>query len=128
MSPDSGCSGATCIPITAAEQGGQGTYGLHTVTGTKGTATAYATLYVASFLGIFELGQSHISLGQSMSYSVVSRTALGNTIGDVTTYCTFTITTDGSCTGNTCTPAAAGNHMVAATFGILSIQIGLPVN
>ena len=53
-----------------------------------------------------------ISLGNSQTYDATGTDYFGNSLGDVTSQLTFSISPDGSCTGATCTPAVAGPHTV----------------
>ena len=56
-----------------------------------------------------------ISLGNSQTYDATGTDFFNNSVGDVTSQLTFTMTPDGSCTGVVCTPAATGSHTVTGT-------------
>jgi len=53
-----------------------------------------------------------ISAGGSRSYTAQGFDAANNSLGDVTASTTFSISPDGSCTGNVCTATSAGPHTV----------------
>jgi len=57
-----------------------------------------------------------IELGGSRSYTAEAFDTDGNSMGNVTGRTTFGIQPSGSCTGNTCTPAAKGTHAVVGTY------------
>src|SRR6185369_12600555 len=56
-----------------------------------------------------------ITAGGLQAYSAAGFDAAGNSLGDVTGATTFTISPDGSCSGNTCTATTAGPHTVTGT-------------
>jgi hypothetical protein len=56
-----------------------------------------------------------ISLSNSQTYDATGTDFFGNSVGDVTSQLTFTISPDGSCTGPVCTPAATGSHTVTGS-------------
>jgi hypothetical protein len=56
-----------------------------------------------------------VAVGAPQAYTAEAFDALGNSLGDVTASTTFTIAPDGSCTGASCTPAAAGAHTVTGS-------------
>jgi hypothetical protein len=56
-----------------------------------------------------------ISLGNSQTYDATGTDFFGNSVGDVTSQLTFTMSPDGLCTGAVCTPAATGPHTVTGT-------------
>ena len=69
--------------------------------------------------------------GPGQAYTVTGYDALNNSLGDVTTDMTFTISPDGSCTGATCSATTAGSHTVTATdtsTGTVSDAATLNVN
>ena len=69
--------------------------------------------------------------GPGQAYTVTGYDALNNSLGDVTTDMTFTISPDGSCTGATCSATTAGSHTVTATdtsTGTISDTATLNVN
>jgi hypothetical protein len=55
-----------------------------------------------------------IAVGGSQAYAAES-VQIDTDLGDVTSSTTFTIAPDGSCTANSCSPAAAGDHTVTGT-------------
>ena len=60
-----------------------------------------------------------VGAGQPQSYTAEGSDGFGNDMGDMTAFTSFTISPDGSCTGNVCTPAATGAHTVTGTAGLL---------
>ncbi|MGO8788310.1 MAG: beta strand repeat-containing protein [Terriglobia bacterium] len=56
-----------------------------------------------------------IALGNSQTYDATGTDFFGNSVGDVTSQLTFTISPDGTCAAATCTPALAGPHIVTGT-------------
>jgi len=56
-----------------------------------------------------------ISLNNSQTYDATGTDYFGNSVGDVTSQLTFTLSPDGSCTGAVCTPTATGPHTVTGT-------------
>ncbi len=56
-----------------------------------------------------------ISLGNSQTYDATATDFFGNSVGDVTSQLTFTISPDGSCVGAVCTPTATGSHTVTGS-------------
>jgi hypothetical protein len=111
IGPDGSCTGSTCTATAA---------GAHTVTGTDGTATGTADLTVAAgpldHLGVSPAGGTIVA-GGSRSFIAQGFDQYGNSLGDVTSSTTFTITPDGWCSGAGCTATLAGTHTVTATDG-----------
>jgi outer membrane protein assembly factor BamB len=94
--------------------------GDHTVTGTDTTATGTATLHVThAALDHLVLSPSEatIAAGGSRAYTATGFDAYGNTLGDVTSATTFSITGTGSCTGTSCTSTQAGDQTVTGADG-----------
>ena len=56
-----------------------------------------------------------VAPGGNQAYTAQGADAFGNTLGDVTSATSFTITPDGSCTQNICTATQAGAHTVTGT-------------
>jgi parallel beta-helix repeat protein len=111
IAPNGSCTGASCTASAA---------GAHTVTGTKSGKTGTASLQVnASVLDhiVVSPSSSTIAAGGSQSYSAQGFDASNNPIGDVTAFTTFTISPDGTCTGNVCTASVAGAHTVTGNDG-----------
>ena len=119
ITPNGSCTTdtKTCTATTA---------GPHTVTGTitldrgvtaRGTATLrvkpgpLATLTLAP-------NPATIIAGHAITYQADGRDTYGNSLGDLTSATTFTITPDGSCTARTktCTAITAGPHTVTGTI------------
>jgi len=106
ISPDGSCTGATCTATVP---------GLHTVTGNNGGKTATATLNVtAGALNriVLSPATATITAGGSQTYTATGYDPYNNSLGNVTSSTTFTISPDGSCTGATCTATIAGSHTV----------------
>jgi parallel beta-helix repeat protein len=110
IAPNGSCSGANC---TASVAGG------HTVTGTKGGKTGTASLQVTASSTLDHIvispSSATISAGGSRTYTAEGFDAANNSLGDVTSSTTFSITPNGSCTGNACTATATGAHTVTGT-------------
>ena len=60
---------------------------------------------------------STITAAGSQSYTATGYDLNNNSLGDVTAATAFSISPDGSCTGNTCTATAAGLHTVTGDDG-----------
>ncbi|MFL5925861.1 MAG: right-handed parallel beta-helix repeat-containing protein, partial [Gaiellaceae bacterium] len=112
IDPDGSCSGATC---TASVDG------KHTVTATVGEITGSATLQVTEAAAIDHIvvspSPAAIGAGDTQTYSAEAFDAQDNSLGDVSGSTTFTISPDGSCSGNVCTATVAGGHTVTGTSG-----------
>ncbi|MFL5926676.1 MAG: carbohydrate binding domain-containing protein, partial [Gaiellaceae bacterium] len=110
IDPDGSCSGATC---TAAVDGS------HTVTATVGEITGSATLQVTEAAAIDHIvvspSPAAIGAGDTQTYSVEAFDAQDNSRGDVSGSATFTISPDGSCSGNVCSATTAGPHTVTGS-------------
>jgi len=119
--PNGTCTGATCSATAA---------GPHTVTGNDSGKTDSASLTVtAGALDHLALSPASatISAGGSQDYTAEGRDQYENSLGDVTSTTTFSITPNGSCTGATCTASVAGAHTVTGTksgkTGTASLQV-----
>jgi murein DD-endopeptidase MepM/ murein hydrolase activator NlpD len=55
--------------------------------------------------------------GESQSYTATAVDSVGNSLGDVTSVTTFSISGGGSCTGASCSSAVAGDHTITGTDG-----------
>jgi parallel beta-helix repeat protein len=123
IAPDGSCSNATC---TASVAGG------HTVTGTKSGKTGTASLQVTASSTLDHIvispSSATISAGGTRTYTAEGFDAANNSLGDVTSSTTFSITPNGSCTGNACTATAAGAHTVTGTDGGKTSTSSLTVN
>ncbi|MEP6978345.1 MAG: carbohydrate binding domain-containing protein, partial [Thermoleophilia bacterium] len=106
------CGGATCTATSV---------GAHTVTGTNAGKTGTASLQVTAGGVLDHIAISpataNIGAGGSQAYSAQGFDSFGNSLGDVTSSATFSITPDGSCSGNVCTATAAGAHTVTGNDG-----------
>jgi hypothetical protein len=87
--------------------------GAHTVTG---TAVLTVTAGPLDHLVLSPATATHAA-GSPHAYTAEGFDAFGNDRGDVTASTSFAIAPDGSCPGATCTPAAAGAHIVTGTDG-----------
>jgi uncharacterized repeat protein (TIGR01451 family) len=106
ISPDGSCTGATCTATIA---------GPHIVTGNDSGKTATATLTVT--VGVLDHivlspATATITAGGNQTYTATGFDQNNNSLGNVTTSTTFSISPDGSCTGATCTATVAGPHTV----------------
>jgi parallel beta-helix repeat protein len=109
MAPDGSCAANVC---TATKTG------VHTVTATNQGAAANATLTVtAGALDHLALtpATATIASGGSQAYTAQGRDRYDNSLGDVTSTTTFSITPNGSCAGATCTATVGGAHTVTGT-------------
>jgi len=61
--------------------------------------------------------EATIAAGGSRAYTATGFDAYGNTLGDVTSATTFSITGTGSCTGTSCTSTQAGDQTVTGADG-----------
>ncbi|MBG6108866.1 putative Ig domain-containing protein [Frigoribacterium sp. CG_9.8] len=68
-----------------------------------------------------------VAAGGTQAFTATGADQYGNTLGDVTSATTFTITPDGSCSTNTCTATFPGAHTVTATNGAVSGSTELSV-
>ena len=73
--------------------------------------TLVAAPTVATRIGI-NPSSSAITAGGSQSYKVTGYDQNNNSLGDVTADTSFSISPDGSCTGNSCTASNIGQHTV----------------
>src|SRR5207248_4598661 len=69
-----------------------------------------------------------ITAGGSQSYTAQAFDAGNNSLGDVTASTTFSISPNGSCTGNTCTATVAGAHTVTGNDGGKTSTASLSIN
>ncbi|MEA2195645.1 MAG: hypothetical protein QOG42_2088, partial [Solirubrobacteraceae bacterium] len=120
VGPDGFCLGNNC---TAVEPGA------HTVTAAIGGVSATATLTVnAGPLSYLTLSPvATVNAGTAQSYAAQGFDGYNNLLGDITTAATFTISPDGSCTANKCTPARSGPHTVTVTDGLIVANVELTV-
>ena len=109
--PDGSCTKASCTATTT---------GRHTVTGTVVATNISDTAVLqvnAAPIGYLKLDPTSgsIGVGASQSYKAMGFDARGISLGNLTAKTVFTIGPDGSCTGASCTPTAAGTHTVTGT-------------
>jgi parallel beta-helix repeat protein len=123
IAPNGSCTGATCTATVS---------GAHTVTGTSAGKTGTASLQVnaSSTLDHIVISPSSATIGAggSQSYTAQGFDTSNNSLGDVTSSTTFSITPDGSCTGNVCTATRAGSHTVTGTDAGKTSTASLIVN
>jgi len=111
MTPDGVCFGATCSATVA---------GSHRVIGNNAGMTSQAVLTVtAGALDHLALSPASatIASGGSQAYTAEGRDQYDNSLGDVTSTATFSISPNGSCAGATCTATATGAYTVTGTSG-----------
>jgi large repetitive protein len=120
ISPDGGCAPPfTFIPDTCTAQ----TAGVHTVTGTDGTATGTATLTITpgpiDHL-VLSPASVTINVGSHQLYTAEGFDQLGNDLGDVTSATTFTGSGPGdvTCIGNSCTPNVGSTPQTPDHLGV----------
>ena len=123
IAPDGSCTGASCTASTA---------GAHTVTATNAGKTGTASLQVTASATLDHIvispSSATISAGGTRTYTAQGFDAANNSLGDVTSNTTFSITPNGSCTGDTCTATAAGAHTVTGTDAGKTSTSSLTVN
>src|SRR5205814_3987467 len=71
---------------------------------------------------------STINSGGSQAYTAQGRDQYDNSLGDVTSSTTFSISPNGSCAGSTCMASATGPHTVTGTNGGKTGTASLQVN
>jgi hypothetical protein len=106
IAPNGSCTGATCTASLV---------GAHTVTGTNAGKTGTASLQVSGGALdriVISPASATISAGGSQAYTAEGFDAANNSLGDVTSSTTFSISPDGSCTGSACTATIGGPHTV----------------
>jgi parallel beta-helix repeat protein len=106
IAPNGSCTGATCTASLV---------GAHTVTGTNAGKTGTASLQVSGGALdhiVISPASATISAGGSQAYTAEGFDAANNSLGDVTSTTTFSISPDGSCTGSTCSATIGGPHTV----------------
>jgi parallel beta-helix repeat protein len=109
IAPNGSCAGASC---------GATSVGAHTVTGSHGGKTGTAGLAVTAgpLDGIMlSPASATVQVGDPQAYTAEGRDQYGNSLGDVTASTSFSIEPDGSCTGASCSGAAAGLHTVTGS-------------
>jgi len=123
IAPNGSCTGATCTATVS---------GAHTVTGTSAGKTGTASLQInaGSTLDHIVISPSSATIGAggSQSYTAQGFDASNNSLGDVTSNTTFSITPNGSCGGNVCTATTAGAHTVVGDDGGKTSSASLTVN
>src|SRR5439155_1397406 len=94
IAPNGACTGASCTATLA---------GPHTVTGNDGGRTGTASLQVTPGAVLDHIvispSSATISAGGSQTYTAQGFDASNNSLGDVTASTSFSISSDGSCTG-----------------------------
>jgi len=109
IAPDGSCAGTSCGATVPGE---------HTVTASHAGKTATAALTVtAGTLDhiVLSPASASITVGGSQAYTAEGRDQAGNSLGDVTSSTAFTISPNGSCSGNVCTPPAGGSYTITGT-------------
>jgi hypothetical protein len=85
--------------------------------GQLGAAPVGAQVDTAAYL-LLNPGSSVVAAGGSQSFTAEAFDASGVDLGDATAATLFTISPDGSCTFNMCTPASPGPHTVTGIDGV----------
>ena len=94
--------------------------GSHTVTGTDAGHSATATLtFTSGSLASLQIAPlaALVSAGSAQIYTTTGFDSFGNSLGNVTSDTTFSITPNGLCTSNSCTASISGSHTITATDG-----------
>src|SRR5205823_10951122 len=87
-----------------------------TDTGQPGTAALPVAASPLDHLAVSP-ATATITAGGTQTYTAQAFDASNHSLGDVTGSTTFTIASNGSCTGNVCTATQAGAHTVTGTDG-----------
>jgi hypothetical protein len=122
IAPNGSCSAAICTATAA---------GSHTVTGTALGVSGTASLQVnGGALDHIAISPSTAKIlsGGSQSFTATGFDSANNSLGDVTSATTFSITPDGSCSGSSCTATVGGVHTVTGTDSGKSATATLSVN
>ena len=109
ISPNGSCTASSCTATLA---------GLHTVTATYAGAVGHATLtFTHGPFASISLSPPVFSVtaGSSRTYTATGYDTFGNLTGDVTSFTTFSISSGGSCSANSCTSSTAGAYFVNGT-------------
>ena len=121
ITPDGSCTSNVCTATVA---------GNHTVKATRGAKNATAILHVTpgGTASIVISPDNATSLaGAGVTYTAQAFDSIGNSLGDVTSETTFSISPDGSCTANTCSATVAGAHTVTGTDGSFTDDASMTV-
>ena len=96
----------------------------------SGSSAAETNTFTAAAVDHITINPSSATIpsGTGQSFTTTALDVSNSSFGDVTSLSTFTITPDGSCTGNTCTPGASGTHTVTAHFWGLTATATLTSN
>ena len=121
ITPDGSCTSNVCTATVS---------GSHTVKATRGAKNATAILHVtpggtASI--VISPDRQHARAGAGVTYTAQAFDSIGNSLGDVTSETTFSISPDGSCTANTCSATVAGAHTVTGTDGSFTDDASMTV-
>jgi outer membrane protein assembly factor BamB len=129
-----GCAsgGGSCTPLWTATTGSY----IH-----SSPAVANGVVYVGSDDGklyafglnpldhlVLSPSSATITAGGSQTYTAEGFDASNNSLGDVTSGTTFTVSGTGSCTGASCTATVPGDHTVTGTDGSATGTATLHVN
>lgn len=98
-----------------------GSVGGHTISATMTTASAHATLNVATVSRlVLTPGTVSAAPGTGRTFHAEGFDSANDNLGDLTSTSTFAISPNGSCSGPTCTASSLGAHVVTAKFGTAS--------
>jgi hypothetical protein len=114
IAPDGSCIGATCSATVS---------GVHTVTGTDGSATGNTSLTVDAgpLAGLTATATpSQSTPGTTVTITVEGSDQYGNDLGDKTSVSTITISAGGSCVQNECFSFTPGVYTITAKIGSVS--------
>jgi outer membrane protein assembly factor BamB len=100
----------------------------YSITGTSGSQPSLLAYRLPlDHIGLSPAASS-ITAGGSQTYTATGYDAAGNSLGDMTTSTTFTISPDGSCSGAICTATVAGTHIVTGATSGKTATASLMVN
>jgi hypothetical protein len=112
ISPNGSCTANVCTASTLGD---------HTVRGLKGGTESFATLHVVGAGAVASIALTPASdtkpAGSAAAFTANGFDQFGNPLGDVTGSTTFSISPDGTCSGNSCSATVPGAHTVTGTYG-----------
>ena len=121
ISAGASCTGAACGSTLAGD---------YTVTGTDGALTDTASLHVSPGALdhiVISPADSTIAAGATQTYTAEGFDSFNNSVGNVTSSTTFTISGAGTCDTTACGSHVAGDYTVTGTDGSLTDTAALHV-
>lgn len=117
------------VSFTYADDGGSGIDSIQANVGTVLSNVVQATWTGAGSLDHIAIAPASatIAAGDSQAYTATGFDRFNNNIGDVTAGTTFSISPNGSCSGNACTASAPGPHTITGSNGTMTATASLTV-